>query len=80
MLARAISAGAAITLTVIALWLLAALSSVRLCVATRLCPPTAAFVVFQVKLHAVLAPKASPVTVCVPVVPRNVNCPVPAVV
>src|SRR5439155_552257 len=48
--------------------LLPALSSVRLCVATRVWPPSAAPVVLQLNVRVAVAPTASPVTVWVPIV------------
>src|SRR5205809_8124212 len=37
------------------------------CVATRVCPPSAALCAFQLHVPVALAPAASPVTVCVPI-------------
>ena len=67
-LARARSAGAVFTVTTTERVLLAALSSVRLCVATRVWPPSAAPVVLQLNVRVAVAPTASPVTVWVPIV------------
>ena len=50
-------------MTTTARWLLAALSSVRLWVATSVCPPNAADVVLQGKISVVTAPAASPAVV-----------------
>src|SRR3989442_990616 len=55
-----------ITVTATERWLLAALASVRLWVATRVCAPSAADVVFQLKESVERAPTESPATVCVP--------------
>src|SRR6266446_3452452 len=65
---NAMSVGLGFTLTTSDRRLFAALSSVRACVATRICPPSAAPVVFQLKTSVVLAPAASPAMVCVPIV------------
>ena len=66
MLVRARSDGCGVTVTVAERWLLAALSSVSVWIATRVCPPGAAAVVFQLKESVERAPTARPVTVCVP--------------
>src|SRR5207247_10367733 len=54
------------TVTTAERWLLAALTSVRLWVATSVWPPSAAVAVVQLKVRVAVAPTASPVTVCVP--------------
>ena len=64
----AISSGFGVTEMTVVRRLLAALSSARACVATSLCPPSAAPVVFQLNTSVVLAPTASPWIVCVPIV------------
>src|SRR5256712_13435543 len=58
----------AITVTATERWLLAALASVRLWVATRVCPPSAADVAFKLNVRVAGAPTASPVTVWGPIV------------
>ena len=63
---KAISVGWGFTWITAESWLLPALASVRLCIATRVCPPSAAFVVFQLKERVERTPTASPLTVCVP--------------
>src|SRR5438552_603480 len=72
---RAISVGLGVTVTTDVSLLFAALSSDRLCVATSVCPPSAAPVVFQLKTTNVLVPGANPATVCVPsVTPAVESC------
>ena len=63
----ATSVVAAITVTAAERWLFAALASVSVWVATRVCPPSAADVAFQLNVRVAVAPTASPVTVCVPI-------------
>src|SRR5258708_34187358 len=62
-LASVISAGCGFTVTTVERWLLAALSSARLCVATRVCPPSAAAAV----LHRDSPVPAAPAEIAGPV-------------
>ena len=71
----AISSGLGVIVTTVVRRLLAALSSVRASVATSVCPPSAAPVVFQLKTSVVLVPAASPWIVSVPsVTPAVESC------
>ena len=68
----AISVGLGFTVTTALRWLLAELSSERLCVAIRVWSPNDACVRSQLNVRSLLAPTASPFTVCVPIVTPSV--------